>query len=126
MAPKRKTDESSCTTLAIPTLFAVKQKVGKGSGNHCRGNQWTAKEDKELTEQGVKKRIWGKMQNAIKKAPPVVQDKWNQILALRGKRQGGIFHHKREFLMKWVQDPTWAVLTDIALNRYCLYKALPV
>ena len=106
MPPKGKTGASTCTALAIPSLFVPK--TGKGSGDHWRGNQHTAnKKNEEVTPHALRKRIYGKLDHAIKGAPPAVQEKWGEILKLKGKRGGGIFKHKREFLMKWVGDPSW-------------------
>ena len=90
------------------------------------------KEDAEVTPRVVGKRVSGKLINAIRQAPLHVQGKWSEIQKLAGKRGSGIFRHKKEFLLKWVEDPTWAVPTDLVLSRWCLYirhclyKALPV
>ena len=95
-------------------------------GTQGHGNPWTAKQDGEMTTQAMRKMLYGKLDKAIKKVPQMVQEKFREVQNLKGKRGGCHFHHKREFLMQWVEDPELRVPTDINLSICCLYKALPV
>ena len=76
-----------------------------------------------MEEDELRNRVCRKMWQEIKQAPQLVQDKWKAIEKLKGKRGAW---YKKEFVMQWVSDPTWAVPIDITLSKYCLYKALPV
>ena len=100
---KRK--KKPCADLQL--LDRCKAKTGKASGNHKRGNQYTKKDDAEVTPQVLRKRMCMKFNHAIKKAPVGVQQKWDEICNLKGQRGMGIFQRKREFMIKWAEDKTW-------------------
>ena len=76
-----------------------------------------------MIQDELRNRVCRKMRQEIKQAPQLVQDKWKAIEKLKGKMKA---EHKKEFVMQWLSDPTWAVPIDISLSKYCLYKALPV
>lgn len=87
-------------------MFVTGAKAGS-AGRQFRGNQHNKPSDAVVTKAVLAKRLSGRLQTALASAPQEAKDKWAEILALKGKRGSCIFHHKKEFLMKWVSDPTW-------------------
>jgi hypothetical protein len=105
----------ACTALAVPDMFTSQSR-------QARGNQHSKAADGTVTKLALAKRMSGRLQTALVSAPTHVKSKWNEILALKGKRGSCIFAHKKDFLLKWVGDPTWEILLGLlALHvRHCL------
>ena len=92
--------------VELPQMFAASgKKIAKD--NNVRGNQHNRKPEGLLTKKGAQKRVLGKLHGARVAAPQHVQDKWDAIAKLQGKKNAGVNGHKQAFLMAWVSNPEW-------------------
>ena len=98
--------------LALPSMFS---KATQNIEKKFRGNQHNRKPESALSKTAVGKRLSGRLSTALKKAPQDIQTKWSELCALKGSRGMDIFAKKKEFMPRWVQDPTWDILPELIL-----------